>query len=142
MVTDIERDYVNHRLIFATYGRGIWEAILPGDECYDEVPLCISNTVNWNVPQTICKDVFVEDGGYLIISNEIHLSKGARITIEDGGIVNITTGAQLFNGDIKVLSGGSLTIQNNGVVELSNGDNIYSEIGGTLQMTYGSVIIN
>lgn len=141
LVTDIERDYVNPRLIAGTYGRGIWEGILPEDECYDEDPLNISNSVYWNVPQTICQNVYVRNGGYLEISSEVHLSVAATITIENGGTVKIN-GGQLFNGNTKINSGGNFSIENNGSIKLNSGDEIDSDAGAIVNIPYGSISIN
>ena len=141
IVTDIERDYVNHRLILGTYGRGIWEGILPDDECYIETPLNISNSISWDSPNTICQNVYVKNSGNLTISSDINLSKGATIYIENGGYVTINGGI-LYNGKCMVYNGGSLTILNNGSIELTNGDEFNSETGAIINLSYGSVVIN
>ena len=96
MITDIERDYVNHRLILSTFGRGIWEWLLPEDECYDETPFYINNEVNWENPQLICSDIIIENGGNLSISSSVIMSKDAIITIEYGGTLTINGGIYIM----------------------------------------------
>jgi hypothetical protein len=138
LVTDIEKDYTNNRLIAGTFGRGIWEGILPEDHCFDENPLIISSTVNWSTPQTVCSDIIVQNGGILTISSDILLSKVATLIIENGGTV-IISGGHLNNGNIEIHNGGILSITNNGSIELTDGDEFKTDLGAILNLTYGSV---
>src|SRR4030042_1861321 len=107
---------------------------------YNENPLNISSFVYWNVPQTVCQDVYVKNGGYLVISSDITLSKGATFYIENGGTV-IITGGHLYNGNTKIYYGGNLTIANNGSIKLTNGDEFESDAGANINIQYGSINI-
>ncbi len=138
LVTDIERDYVNHRLIAGTYGRGIWEAELPEDTCYDKDPLYISSLVSWHSNQSICQDVYIQNGGRLLISADVTLGPGRTLFIEDGGIVTIN-GGHLYNGNSEVYQGGSISIINNGSILLAHGDLFDTEIGAIINIPYGSI---
>ena len=111
---------------------------MPEDHCYDENPLYITNTINWSVPQTICSDIIVQNGGSLTISTDILLSKGATLYIENGGTV-IISGGHLTNGNTEVHGGGNLSITNNGSIELTIGDEFSSDLGAIINLTYGSV---
>jgi hypothetical protein len=141
IITDIERDYQNHRLILGTFGRGIWEGILPDDECYDSNPLTISTPVTWSTPQTICSDINIVSGGQLNIASDISLSKAATVFIQSGGVLTVN-GGYLHNGNIEVNNGGTLNIQGNGNIGLTNGDEINSVQGAIINLNYGSVNID
>lgn len=138
LVLDIERDYVGNRLFLGTYGRGIWEGTLPDDECFDETPLNITNTVSWGGTQTICKNVNVKNGGTINLSGFITLSKGVTLTIEDGGEVSIY-GGHLINGNSIVNDGGILTISSGGSIDLFGGDELILEPGSDLDISDGAI---
>ncbi len=123
IVTGLSLNQSSRKLYAATWGRGLWASDdLPEDECYDVTPLYISSVVSWNTDQNICQDVYVQNGGMLVISADITLSPGRTLNIEDGGMVTIN-GGLLYNGNTIIYSGGSLTLSNNGIIELGNGDN-------------------
>ncbi len=137
ITTGLSLNKTSGKLYASTWGRGLWETEdLP--ECYDENPLYVTSIESWHSPQSFCNDIYVQEGGRVVITSDITLAPGCTLYIEDNGMVTIS-GGHLINGNTVVLNGGRITIANNGSIELSDGDAFNTETGAIVDIDYGSI---
>ncbi len=74
IVTGLSLNQSSRKLYTSTWGRGLWASDdLPEDECYDVTPLYISSIVSWHSEQNICQDVYMQNGGRLLLSADVTL---------------------------------------------------------------------
>lgn len=93
VVRDLKINYCYQKLRAATYGRGIWESDLA------ESPKILTiGSTNWTSDTKITNNIVVPLGATLNISGNVNIGRGRRITVQSGGILNITSNSHLYNG--------------------------------------------
>lgn len=99
----------------------------------------ITTNVQWNVNDTLCGDVYIQDNAALTITNaNITLHPLSHILVEEGGTL-IVDNATILNADIVVNSGGSLIVLNEGILQQGENDNIDVKLGGLMQFETGEI---
>lgn len=103
--------------------------------------IIVTNTI-WNVNDTLCGDVYIQDNATLTITNaSITLHPLSHILVEEGATL-IVDNATIVNAEIIVQDGGSLIIRNNGIIQQGEDDKIDIQLGGTLQIISGEIRIS
>lgn len=101
--------------------------------------IIITNTL-WNVNDTLCGDVYIQNNATLTINNaSITLHPLSHILVEEGATL-IVDNSTIINAEIIVQDGGSLIIQNNGILQQGENDNVDIQLGGTLQILSGEIL--
>mgnify|MGYP002517885987 CR=1 FL=1 len=99
----------------------------------------ITTNVQWNVNDTLCGDVYIQDNAALTITNaNITLHPLSHILVEEGGTL-IVDNATILNADIVVNPGGSLVVLNEGILQQGENDNIDVKLGGLMQFETGEI---
>lgn len=99
----------------------------------------ITTNVQWNVNDTLCGDVYIQDNAALTITNaNITLHPLSHILVEEGGTL-IVDNATILNADIVVNAGGSLIVLNEGILQQGENDNIDVKLGGLMQFETGEI---
>lgn len=138
-VTDLEINYCTQKIRASTFGRGAWESpLVPATQT-------ITNAT-WNTPVKLSSNLIIT--GTLVISADVDIAKGSTITVAPGGILDITTGAHLFNGcnemwDRINVDGPTaiLKIHNNAIVEDAYFSSFTSN-GGVIQIDHAHLTQN
>ena len=99
----------------------------------------IFTDTQWNVNDTLCGDVYIQDNATLTITNaSITMHPLSHILIEEGATL-IVDNSTIINAEVIVQTGGSLIIQNNGILQQGEDDNVDIQLGGTLQILSGEI---
>ena len=99
----------------------------------------IFTDTQWNVNDTLCGDVYIQDNATLTITNaSITLHPFSHILVEEGATL-IVDNATIVNAEIIVQDGGSLIIRNNGIVQQGEDDKVDIQLGGTLHIVSGEI---
>jgi hypothetical protein len=141
MITKLVINKSSGDLFASTFGRGMYRTNLGVGYCYDQNPLTISSTTTWSSDNEICSDIIIASGGTLNLQAMLIMGYNSTIIVQNNGLLKINAG-ELVNGKIIVQNGGSLEIINGGIVEINYEDNLQIEIGGTLQIVSGEILIN
>lgn len=91
IITDIEIDKINGKMYVGTFGRGVWESVLP---CSAPSATMIVNSENetWNNDMRITSNIEIATGAKLTIKKNVLLNDNATITIKPGGKLKIEGG--------------------------------------------------
>ena len=101
----------------------------------------ISTDTTWNINDTLCGDVYIQDNATLTITNaSITLHPLSHILVEEGATL-IVDNATIVNAEIIVQDGGSLIIRNSGIIQQGEDDKVDIQLGGTLEMESGEIRI-
>ena len=99
----------------------------------------IFTDTQWDVNDTLCGDVYIQDNATLTITNaSITMHPLSHILVEEGATLIVDSG-MIVNAEIVVNAGGSLIIQNNGIIQQGENDNVDIQLGGTLQILSGEI---
>ena len=102
----------------------------------------ISTDTTWNINDTLCGDVYIQDNATLTITNaSITLHPLSHILVEEGATL-IVDNATIVNAEIIVQDGGSLIIRNSGIIQQGEDDKVDIQLGGTLQIISGEIRIS
>jgi len=137
IITDLEINDCKGTLKASTYGRAIWETPLV-------VATQIATTNTWTNPVFLNYDLVIPSGVTLTIKTDVNIAKGRKITIQPGGILDISTNAHLFNGcnemwDKIDVDGPSalLKVRNGAIIEDAINAS-YTANGGVIQIDNGA----
>lgn len=101
----------------------------------------IFTDTQWNVNDTLCGDVYIQNNSTLTINNaSITLHPLSHILVE-GGATLIVDNGMIVNAEIVVKAGGNLIIRNNGIVQQGENDKVDIELGGIMQIESGEIRI-
>ena len=98
--------------------------------------LAISHTYTMDTPQQLYGSVCVNNGGQLIIQDNVEIMGNNQVIVETGGIL-VIDGGKLSNADVVMKTGSSLRIINNGIIETQNGFNV--PLGTTVEIENGQI---
>jgi len=127
MVSDLEINYANSKLVASTFGRGMWQTDLPG--CEDTATVVIRSDTIWEKNTTVCQNIAIDSGAVLTIKSDVFIldedisfivKHGAKLVIDSG---SIRSGFQGIWEGIEVWGNPSLSQNpmNQGVVVVKNG---------------------
>lgn len=91
LIKELEISYVSNKLRAATYGRGLWESDLYGNNC----PVSYTFTDNGTITGTV--SIQASD---FIVSNKQITGSSANVTYKAGNKVTLTPGFRVQNGNI------------------------------------------
>lgn len=101
----------------------------------------ISTDTTWNINDTLCGDVYIQNYATLTINNaSITLHPLSHILVEEGATL-IVDNSTIINAEIIVQDGGSLIIRNSGIIQQGKDDQVDIQLGGTLEMESGEIRI-
>jgi len=89
MLTDIDIDYCNNKLVAASFGRGMWQCDLITS---NSLPLTITTNTTINQNRTQMSDIVVQPNVTLTISCKISFGLNARIIVKPGAKLIIDGG--------------------------------------------------
>lgn len=122
MVTDIELNDSTGVLYVSTFGRGIWKAELPEENCYgSHSDINITTNTLWSVDDVLCANVLVSNSSILTISADIYQNPKFNFTIESGSEL-IVNGGVLETGVLTVNTGAELSTANGGEITINSFD--------------------
>jgi photosystem II stability/assembly factor-like uncharacterized protein len=116
LITKMYYNRVSCKLRVSTYGRGIWEAPVPGVIYIDDNYVLNSDDNGVNVDN----DIVVTSGGNLIFPFpcKINMKAGTKITVQDGGSIDAKGNEVIFRSQSGDWNG--IELQGNAVGKLDN----------------------
>ena len=83
--------------------------------------------------------ITIQDGGSVIFDQEMHFFNDAKITVESGGELIVTTGGLLYNAILELLPGSRIRIVEGGKIIMKKGHNFLAPIGVEVVIEHGSI---
>lgn len=84
IINDIEIDEQNGMMYVGTFGRGLWESVLPCSPSSGTLTITEANTI-WTVDKRIYTDIEIDSGAMLTVKRDLLLSANGKITVHPGG---------------------------------------------------------
>jgi hypothetical protein len=139
LVTDLEIDYLNHRLIAGTYGRGIWISDLSSEDCYVGNSVTITSDYTYTSDfHNICTDMVVTNNATLTVHSDLKFAPGATLTIETGSTL-IVDGGSITNANIILESNTTFNMINDGIILLNSADQLQSSTSTLMNLNHGTI---
>ncbi len=83
IISDIEIDEQNGMMYIGTFGRGVWESVLPCSP--SSGTLTIEGNTTWNVDKRIYTNIEIDSGATLTVKKDLLMSANGKITVHKGG---------------------------------------------------------
>lgn len=83
IISDIEIDEQNGMMYLGTFGRGVWESVLPCSP--SSGTLTIEGNTIWNVDKRIYTNIEIDSGATLTVKKDLLMSANGKITVHQGG---------------------------------------------------------
>ncbi len=155
IINDIEVDEQNGMMYVGTFGRGLWESVLPCSPSLGTLTITDANII-WNVDKRIYTDIEIDSGAMLTVKKDLLLSANGKITVHpggklvvDGGRISVGCG-YLWGGVIvegnkhhaqSAATHGWCEVKNEGTIERAR-IGIKSYAGGIVRVNTGKFINN
>lgn len=116
IITGMDINSVTGQIFVSTFGRGIWVAELPEENCYGtQNDIIISNNTSWSEDGFKCGAITIINNAKLTIEANIFQTPRYSITVQSGCEL-IIDGGSLESGPLTIESGGKFSTVNNGVL--------------------------